>query len=178
MATRIQKEIIDTRDTTAKELHQIKQQAGLLGTDILTQGGIPYKQIMAKAMPLTPNARFELVDKPGWHATWMIDDNLTWAKSVGYREIRDIEGHVIDRPEGDKKFSRALEIPEDVYRKHLADIAIRSHQMYSQPEVVLAETARQTNRDLGGMMEHVTPFTSEEVEHIGVEVASTISDQV
>ncbi len=176
MPTKIQKEILETRDTTAKDLHEIKKKAGLLGKDILTQDGVPYKKLMQKAMPLTPNARHALEDRPGWHATWMIDENLVWAKSVGYREIRDEKGEVIDRSEGDKKFSRALEIPMEVYEKHLADNAVKSHQMYSQPEVVLAEAARQTNRDLGGMMEHVTPFVEDQQENIGVEVASTISD--
>lgn len=122
------------------------------------------KRLMREDMPLTPNSQDFIRKRPGYHQTWLSEDMIEWAKEVGYSNVQRPKegdpkrpgaetGEALWRSEGDRKRSYAMEVPEPLYQVHIHGVARRSHAAYTNPDLLAAEKARGTDRDLGAIME-------------------------
>jgi hypothetical protein len=117
--------------------------------------------------------------RKNWHQTWKRGDEFDEAIEFGYKQIRknrkgenfpagQEQGIVVVRKEegGDLV---AMEIPQWVYDQHIAVESAKSHRMYNDPDLILSEFSKRTNRDLTSRKEEVHAKIDYEVQEEQIE---------
>jgi hypothetical protein len=104
---------------------------------------------------------------PGWHATWVRNDQIEEFKEVGYKEVRKAkEGEKVGEEtdewikinESDKITIYLMEIPNEVHQRILKAASYRSQVRYSgDAENSYRQFIEGVNRDIGARREVVTP---------------------
>jgi hypothetical protein len=137
--------------------------------------GLPETKPEDMAEPSHPGAIYSLISnetvssglrkRKNYHQTWKRGDEFDEAIQFGYTQIRkQRKGEnlpagqergvvLVKREEGGDLV--AMEIPEWVYEQHIAVESAKSHRMYNDPDLILSEFQKRTNRDLTSKREEV-----------------------
>ena len=103
----------------------------------------------------------------GWHQTWKRSDEFREAIDFGYRQIRKQKigakqeagsetGPVIVKADVANSDVIAMEIPIEVYDRHILALSSKSHMLYNDPDVVMKNFSNATGRDLSSRKEQVS----------------------
>lgn len=115
--------------------------------------------------------KLELRKRPGYHQCWKRPEEVEYAKSAGYSLVRDLDdkqrasGKEVEagRENGEIKKIRksaktgvvmdeliAMEIPEEIYRKHQLAVSARSKLRYRNIKDTFRKEAETVNSRYGG----------------------------